>query len=169
MDKTMTQAGSPPDEHPGARVAAPQRETIGHRLRSPLHTILGYAGLLKADASAQQLEQLGIIEDSARTLLQSINALPKTVNDLPFPTPQQDDSVPQAPSQPATSLRDLPSNEIALLRSLLDFGRLIEIERWAQLVGERLPAHRETTRHIEALARTANLPELQRLLQQCPP
>ena len=148
--------------------AAPQRETIGHRLRSPLHTILGYAGLLKTDASAQQLEQLGIIEDSARALLRSIDALPKTVNDLPFPTPQQDDSAPPASSGPVTNLRGLPGTDIALLRSLLNFGRLIEIERWAKLVGERLPAHRDTTRHIEMLARSANLPELQRLLQQCP-
>lgn len=150
-----------------AEAATHQRENLAHRLRSPLHTILGYAGLLKADASARQLEQLGIIEDSARALLASIDALPDSVKSLPWQGLAPASAHGESASAPSTfTLRRLPGNELAMLRSLLDFGRLIAIERWAQQLGERVPDLLETTRHIQMLARSANLPELQQLLRQ---
>lgn len=151
--------GQPKPAHP---------ENIAHRLRNPLHTILGYVGLLKAKASGDSLAQLDIVLASARDLLASIDALPEHIKSQPFQPPQ-------APAQPAAAAplavdlaaARLPHTDIEMLRTLLQLGRLLEIERWADGLAARLPQHADLARHIQALARSANLPMLQQLLKQC--
>lgn len=163
---TSHSASDPAHPTDAASTGTPQRrETIGHRLRSPLHAILGYVGLLKADAGAKHLEQLGIIHDSACELLASIDDLPESVTNMPFPARTLAASRSDRTSKPdLTSLPPLPVDEVRVLRDLLQLGRLIDIEQWAAQLGERWPDHAESSRQIETLAREANLPELHRLL-----
>lgn len=158
-----TQPTSPPAAtvtHPGVTQRV---ETLGHRMRTPLHTIMGYVGLLQANAQGEAYAQLGIIEASARQLLGMLD-------ELPFATRMGAALAPMAAATPASGAAEpppsLPADQLTTLRELLQLGRLLQIERWAADLMDRLPQHANAAHSIVTLARSANLPELEALLNQ---
>ena len=142
-------------------------ESVGHRMRSPLHAILGYTGLLKADASDEVLERLGIIEDSAHQLLAIINELPEYASMVTHePRASTDPAHTPASDTITSSMTPLPNAEITTFRNLLKSGHLLQIERWATGLIDRYPSHAGSAHHLIALSRSADLPALERLLEQ---
>lgn len=142
----------------------PLHETVGHRLRTHLHTILGYAGLVRSASTGEAYEQLGLVEDSAKAMLALIDQLP--VQHLP--------QVASRPASPAATTHARggpmswpapPTSELAHFGQLLQFGRLIQIEQWATQRMLVAPEWVATAQHVAMLARSANLPELEQLLQ----
>ena len=145
---------------------SPADETLGHRMRTPLHTILGYASLLKAGANDEDKERLDIIEDSARHLLTILNELQQSASHDTQELQASTGTVLKRDRDAiAASLAQLPEPEIATFRELLRLGRLLEIERWASSLADRYPPQAAAARQIMALARSANLSVLEKLLK----
>jgi len=81
----MTQPSEPEtDTRIADRVAARDRQraefvgTVSHDLKTPLNAIVGFTSVLLADATGfapEQKHQLQLVYDSARSLLERINAL----------------------------------------------------------------------------------------------
>lgn len=152
---------------PEAAATPVSRETVGHRLRTPLHTILGYVSLLQAKTTGDALEMLNIVEDSARQLLAMVNELPEANRPArPRDEPTTMASASRPAGNPTATVAGLPARELETLRDLLQLGRLLQIDRWAYDLIERYPKHTAAAQHIIGLARSANLPALEKLLDQ---
>ncbi|MEY4137989.1 MAG: His Kinase (phospho-acceptor) domain [Pseudomonadota bacterium] len=135
-------------------------------MRTPLHTILGYASLLKAGANDEDKERLDIIEESARQLLTLLNELQQSASlDTHEPHTSADPFMRRDWEAISALLAQLPEPETAIFRELLGLGRLLQIECWASSLIDRYPLHEASARQIMALARSANLPALANLFK----
>ena len=138
------------------------RETLGHRLRTSLHTIIGYTGLVRSTMTGPGFDHLGIVESSAREMLALIEELPSMSRPIAAFGAAASVERPQGP-QPSP-LAALATSDVAALRRLLQMGRLFQIERWANDLMARQPEHVTLAQSIIALTHSANLPALEKLL-----
>ena len=136
---------------------------FSHEARSTLHNMLGYIRLLQMNAPGDMIEHLNIVENCSTHLLTLIEGLSSS-NTRSSEMPPKTETAVDAQVGHAGALAPLASLELLALEKMMLTGRLPRISEWAITLAESYPEQAHAARRVVQLSKSANLPELEKML-----